>query len=156
VKIGQIALILGALVVTAGLYLMPFSPLASKEASETENAKPASTYSILDDVTAVNNELDSSTLAVISRYETELERKGEVAYRDSLIGLYDMLRKPIPSSFHALKKAEQTNGVDAWTEAGERFLLNAKYIGEANQKTAWFTTSKECFEKGSCSSTHRP
>jgi tetratricopeptide (TPR) repeat protein len=147
VKIGQIALILGALVVTVGLYLMPFSPLASKETATAQTEKPTSTYSILDDVTAVNNELDSSTLSVISRYETALEREGKIAYRDSLIGLYDMLRKPIPSSFHALKKAEQTNGVDAWTEAGERFLLNAKYIGEANQKTAWFSTSKDCFEK---------
>jgi len=147
VKAGQIALILGAVGVTAGLYLMPFSPLASKETPESNAAIPPSDYSILDDVTAANNELDSTTLAVISRYETVLDKEGKIEYRDSLIGLYDMLRKPIPSAFHALKKAEQSNGVDAWTEAGERFLLNAKYIGEANQKTAWFTTSKECFEK---------
>lgn len=143
---GPIALVLGAAVMTVVLYLLPFAPLASKEAGENKSARPVADYSMLDDVTDVNNALDSATLGIITRYEIAVDA-GKIAYRDSLIALYDMLRKPVPSSFHALKKAEQTNGVDDWTEAGERFLLNAKYMGEQAQKTAWFNYSKDCFEK---------
>jgi len=143
---GPIALVLGAVVVTVVLYLLPFAPLASKETAKDEAARPVAAYSILDDVTEVNNALDSATLGIITRYELAVDA-GNTVYRDSLIAVYDMLRKPVPSAFHALKKAEQTNAVDDWTEAGERFLLNAKYMGEQAQKTAWFTSSKECFEK---------
>lgn len=146
-KKGPIALVAGAVVLTVALYLLPYAPLAKEEVDAEVAAAPVADYSIADDVTEVNNELDSATLAIITRYEVALERDGNAGFRDSLIALYDMLRKPVPSAFHAWKKAEQSKDVDAWTEAGERFLLNAKYMGDQAQKTSWFATSKECFEK---------
>lgn len=146
-KTGPVALVVGGAVLTAVLYLLPYAPLSSKSATEDGKQNTTSSYSILDDVTEVNNELDSATLALITGFETTLEREGKQEYADSLIAVYDMLRKPVPSAYHALKKAEKTNDVDAWTEAGERFLLNAKYMGDQSQKTAWYGTSKDCFEK---------
>jgi tetratricopeptide (TPR) repeat protein len=146
-KTGPVALVLSGAVLTAVLYLLPYAPLSSKNAADQETERTVADYSIMDDVTEVNNELDSATLSLITGYETKLEREGLVTYADSLIAVYDMLRKPVPSAYHALKKAEKTNAVDAWTEAGERFLLNAKYMGGQNQKTAWYATAKESFEK---------
>jgi len=145
VKKGQVLLVVGAVVLTVVLYTLPYAPMNPKQ--EAAEDVPTSVYDLLDDVTSVNNELDSSALALITQYEIAVERNGQITYRDSLVAVYDMLRKPVPAAFHALKRAEETNGVDAWTEAGERFLLNAKYMGEHDQKAAWYGLSKECFEK---------
>jgi tetratricopeptide (TPR) repeat protein len=141
---GQILLVVGAVVVTAGLYLMPYSPLPTKDDHEHSEA---SGYALIDDVTEVKNGLDSAALALITRYEIGAERNGQVEYLDSLMAVYDMLRKPVASSLHALTKAQKVNDADSWTEAGERFLLNAKYMGDQRQKTAWYGLSKDCFEK---------
>lgn len=138
-------LVVGAVVLTVVLYSLPYAPMIPKQ--EAAEDIPGNVYDLLDDVTAVNNELDSSALALITRYEIAVERNGDLTYRDSLIGVYDMLRKPVPAAFHALKRAKETDDVDAWTEAGERFLLNAKYMGEQEQKKAWYGLSKDCFEK---------
>ncbi|MCF8256365.1 MAG: tetratricopeptide repeat protein [Flavobacteriales bacterium] len=143
---GQILLIVGAVVVTAGLYMLPYAPLAP-EVSEEEAATPVAEYSVVDDVTEVNNGLDSASLAVITRFEIAVDRHGKTEYRDSLMAVYDMLRQPLASAYHSMKKAEAVNTADAWTEAGERFLLNAKYMGDQRQKAGWFGLSKLCLEK---------
>lgn len=143
---GQILLVVGAVAVTVGLYLMPYSPLPTEDDHDHSEA-PASDYALIDDVTEVKNGLDSAALALITRYEIGVERNGQVEFLDSLMAVYDMLRQPVASSFHALSKAESVNNADVWTEAGERFLLNAKYMGDQRQKTAWYGLSKDCFEK---------
>jgi tetratricopeptide (TPR) repeat protein len=143
---GQILLVLGAAVLAVVLYVLPFSPLPAEEA-ETPAADTTAAYALIDDVTEVNNGLDSASLAIITRYEIGVDRKGETAYRDSLMAVYDMLRQPVASAYHAMKKAEAINNADTWTEAGERFLLNAKYMGDQRQKTAWYGLAKDCFEK---------
>jgi len=145
-KKGQILLILSAAVLTVALYALPYAPLAEKDGHEGHDHDPVQ-YDVLDDVTEVNNELDSVTLALILRYETGAERNGDPAYRDSLMALYDMMRKPVPSAYHALLKARETGDADAWTEAGERFLLNAKYMGDTPRKKEWFATARDCFER---------
>lgn len=137
---------MGAAVLTVALYAMPFAPLAEKDDHE-EHDHALAQYDVLDDVTDVNNDLDSLTLSLVLRYEMGAERQGDPAYRDSLIALYDMMRKPVPSAYHALLKARETGDVDAWTEAGERFLLNAKYMGDVARKENWFATSRNCFER---------
>lgn len=138
--------VVSAVVVTAVLYLLPYAPLPAKEAIDPAAEAPA-TYSLTDDVTEVNNGLDSAALALITRFEIAVERNGEISYRDSLMAVYDMLRQPVASAYHSMKKAETLNTADAWTEAGERFLLNAKYMGDQRQKTGWYGLSKDCFEK---------
>lgn len=146
-KKGQILLIVGAAALTAALYALPYAPMAQKGEDEGHDHDPTGQYDVLDDVTEVNNELDSVTLALVLRYEIGAERNGDPAYRDSLISLYDMMRKPVPSAHHSLLKARETGEADAWTEAGERFLLNAKYMGDMPRKESWFATARECFEQ---------
>lgn len=124
------------------LYMMPFAPIA-EEAPESETSEGAVEYNIQDDITEIKNGLDSAALARINNWEAS---ENEEAI-DSIIGFYDMLRKPIGSSYYALKRAEKSNGVDDWTEAGERFLLNAKYMGDNAQKTNWYSEARACFEK---------
>lgn len=135
------------MVLTAVLYALPFSPLPAKDTEGHQEEEHASDYALIDDVTEINNGLDSAALAIITRYEIAVERNGEIAYYDSLMAVYDMLRQPVASAHHSMKKAEAVNDADVWTEAGERFLLNAKYMGDQRQKTAWFGLSKDCFEK---------
>lgn len=149
-KTPQIILVVGAVAVSAALYFLPISPIAETKVVEEVAEGATVTYSILDDMNEIKNELDSATLAKISSLELgadNTDKEISSASRDSLMAIYDMLRKPTGSAYHSLKKAEVTNDVDHWTEAGERFLLNAKYLGSQNQKKSWYEQSKTCFEK---------
>lgn len=121
------------------LYLTPMAPLAEKE-EPVESDGPVAEYSILDDLTEIKNGLDSAALADVNRWE-------EQGAFDSLVVFYDMLRKPIGSAYFALKNAEKSDSANAWTEAGERYMLNAKYMGSQAQRTNWFAESKSAFEK---------
>ena len=141
-KLPQIILVLLAAVVGAIIYMTPIAPIAHEvEVAET----PANTveYNIQDDLTEIKNSLDSAALDEVNKWESS---ENEFAL-DTLIGFYDMLRKPVGAAFFALKRAEKTNTAQDWTEAGERFLLNAKYMGEQPQKASWFSQSRACFEK---------
>ena len=121
------------------LYLTPMSPLAEKEVP-VESDTPVAEYSILDDLTEIKNGLDSAALADVNRWE-------EQGAFDSLVVFYDMLRKPVGSAYFALKNAEKSDSANDWTEAGERFLLNAKYMGDQAQRSNWFAESQAAFEK---------
>jgi tetratricopeptide (TPR) repeat protein len=138
-KLPQVILVILALAVGAILYFTPMAPLAEKP-EEVESEMPAVEYSIFDDITEIKNGLDSAALANVNRWEAEESF-------DSLIVFYDMLRKPVGSAFFAQKNAEKNNSADSWTEVGERFLLNAKYMGTQPQRTSWFAQSKAAFEK---------
>jgi tetratricopeptide (TPR) repeat protein len=129
-----------AVAIAAILYFTPISPIAEKAEAQDLATEAAVSYVITDDVTEIKNELDSAALAKVSRWETQQAN-------DSLIVFYDMLRKPVGAAFHALKKAETLGTADSWTEAGERFLLNAKYLGDQPRKTRWYAQSREAFEK---------
>ncbi len=131
-----------ALVIASALYMMPIAPVA-EEAKETEASEASVEYNLLDDVTEIKNELDSAALANLNRWEAA---EDELAF-DSVIAFFDLIRKPIGSSYYALQRAEKHNPADNWTEAGERFLLNAKYMGSQAQKTSWYAEAKTCFEK---------
>lgn len=141
-KAPQIILVLSAVAVVIALYMMPFAPI-EKEAPESVSVAATVEYNIQDDITEIKNGLDSTALARVNHWEAS----GTEQAIDSMVGFYDMLRKPIGSSFYALKRAEKSNGVDDWTEAGERFLLNAKYMGDNPQKTGWYSEARACFEK---------
>ncbi|MDB4655728.1 tetratricopeptide repeat protein [Flavobacteriales bacterium] len=141
-KTPQIILVISALAVGVGLYMMPFAPIAEeKDNQESEEAVMA--YNIQDDLTEIKNNLDSAALARINDWESS---ESEFAV-DSIIAFYDLIRKPVGSSFYALQRAEKSNTADHWTEAGERFLLNAKYMGSQPQKTNWYAEARTCFEK---------
>jgi len=141
-KLPQIILLFVAVAIGVILYMTPIAPIAEK-ADEAETPANAVEYNIQDDLTEIKNNLDSAALAEVNGWESS---ENEFAF-DSLVGFYDMLRKPVGSAFYALKRAEKSNTVEHWTEAGERFLLNAKYMGERAQKTDWFAQSRSCFEK---------
>lgn len=134
----SIALLLGV-----GLYMMPISPIAQNQDPHAETPQNTEAHSILDDLTEVKNELDSAALANLNRWESSSDPKTA----DSIVAFFDLNRKPQGASFYALKRAEKTDSVNHWTEAGERFLLNAKYMGSQAQKASWFAQSKACFEK---------
>lgn len=137
-KLSQIILVLLAVVIGAVLYLTPIAPLAQKQA-ETMPVAEEVPYDILDDITEIKNSLDSATLAQLSAWEETAP--------DSVIAYYEKSRQPIGSAYYSLKKAETVGTAEAWTEAGERFLLIGKYMGEMPQRKSWFAQSKECFEK---------
>lgn len=139
-KLPQVILVLLVLGVGAILYFTPIAPIAEKQVEVEETGASKVEYSIVDDVTEIKNNLDSATLAQIAAWETA----GAV---DSLIAFFDMLRQPVGASYHALKRAEKTNDVDHWTEAGERFLLNAKYMGDNDRKKSWYQEARKAFEK---------
>lgn len=138
-------MVLLALGVGAILYFTPIAPMAEKPVETEESDAPKVEYSILDDVTEIKNNLDSATLAQVNSWEAA----GTPESVDTLIGFFDMLRKPVGAAYHALKRAETTNDVDDWTEVGERFLLNAKYMGDNDRKTSWYKQSQMAFEKAS-------
>lgn len=142
-KLPQVILVLLALGIGAILYFTPIAPMVEKEVETAEAGEPKAEYSIVDDVTEIKNDLDSATLAQVNGWETA----GTPESVDSLIGFFDMMRKPVGSAYHALKRAEETNDVDHWTEAGERFLLNAKYMGDADRKKSWYQQAQLAFEK---------
>ena len=104
-------MVLVALAIGVGLYVMPISPIA-----------------------------ESAALAQVNAWETTNNA-------DSLLGFYESLRQPVGAAFYAHKRAKSTNEVDDWTEAGERFLLIAKYMGDQPRKKSWFAESRACFEK---------
>lgn len=140
-KLPQIILLAVAVTVGLVLYMTPIAPIA-EQAEAVEAPANAVEYNIQDDLTEIKNDLDSATLAEINRWEA----LGSEAALDTLVGFYDMLRKPVAGAFYALKRAKKSNTANHWTEAGERFLLNAKYMGEHAQKTDWFAQSRACFE----------
>jgi tetratricopeptide (TPR) repeat protein len=140
VKTPQVILILVAIAISAALYLMPIAPIA--EAANAE-AAPVEAYDILADITEIKNGLDSGALANIARWETASTTENT----DSIIAYYDLIRKPIGSSYYAQKRAEKSNTSEHWAEAGQRFFLNAKYMGSPVQKTVWFAEARTCFEK---------
>lgn len=142
-KLPQVILVSIAVLLGVGLYLTPISPIAQNQEMPGENPANAATHSILDDLTEIKNELDSAALANLNNWETSSDPKTA----DSIIAYFDLIRKPLGSSYYALKRAEKTDSVNHWTEAGERFLLNAKYMGSQAQKSSWFAQSKACFEK---------
>lgn len=140
-KLPQIIVLILAIAIGAILYFTPMAPIAEKaNAEEHAHDQPVAKYAILDDVTEVKNGLDSAALANINRWESE-------AAFDSMVVFYDMLRQPVAAAYYAQKNAEKVNSANAWTEAGERYLLTAKYIGNQQQKVAWFTEAKSAFEK---------
>jgi len=128
----------------AFLYFTPYAPIASETAKDPSSEEVS--YDIINDITEIKNELDSATLAAISSQEV-LAKSKDVDALDSLIAIFDNLRKPVGSAFHSLQKAGITGDADHWTEAGERYLLNAKYMGDGAQKKNWFAQSRTCFEK---------
>lgn len=142
-KLSQIILVSVALIVGVGLYMMPISPIAQNQEDHAETSANSAVHSILDDLTEVKNGLDSATLAKLSKWEASADPKAA----DSIIAYFDLIRKPLGSSYYSLQRAEKTDSVNHWTEAGERFLLNAKYMGSQAQKASWFAQSKACFEK---------
>ncbi len=142
-KSPQIILVSIALLVGVGLYMMPISPIAQNQDELAQMPANTEVHSLLDDQTEVKNELDSAALANLNRWETSSDPKTS----DSIVAFFDLIRKPLGASFYALKRAEKTDSVVHWTEAGERFLLNAKYMGSQAQKSSWFAQSKACFEK---------
>lgn len=142
-KVPQFILVLVAVVIGAILYFTPIAPIAEKESPAMEATRPAAEYSILDDVTEIKNDLDSAALAELNGWEAS---DSEFAL-DSIIAFYDMIRKPVGSAYYALKRAEKVNTADAWVETGERFLLNAKYIGDQSRKASWFAQAKSSLEK---------
>lgn len=142
-KLPQVILVLLALGVGAILYFTPIAPMAEKPVETEESDTPKVEYSILDDVTEIKNNLDSATLALVNNWEAA----GTPESIDSLIGFFDIQRKPVGAAYHALKRAEATSDVEDWTEAGERFLLNAKYMGDNDRKTSWYKQSQMAFEK---------
>ena len=133
----------------AFLYFQPYAPIASP-AEKGEEAVAASSYDIREEITEIKNGLDSVSLTRLNAFESIIDNaKGDahLAAHDSLIAFYDVLRKPTGSAHYARAKAELTGSPDDWTEAGERFLLNAKYTGSKAQRTDWFSRSKSCYEK---------
>lgn len=132
-----------AVVIGAILYFTPIAPIAEKESPAMEATRPAAEYNILDDVTEIKNDLDSAALAELNGWEAS---DSEFAL-DSIIAFYDMIRKPVGSAYYSLKRAEKVNTADAWAETGERFLLNAKYIGDQSRKASWFAQAKSSLEK---------
>ncbi|MGB0917512.1 MAG: tetratricopeptide repeat protein [Flavobacteriales bacterium] len=141
-KTPQIILVLSALAVGVGLYMMPMAPIA-EEAHDHAHEGEEVAYNIQDDLTEIKNNLDSAALARVNGWETS----DNPSAIDSLIAFYDLLRKPIGSAHYSLEQAKITNDVDDWTETGERFLLNAKYMGSQEQKTSWYAEARTCFEK---------
>jgi tetratricopeptide (TPR) repeat protein len=141
-KIPQVILIFVALAIGVIFYMTPIAPIPEK-AEATEAVANTVEYNIQDDLTEIKNSLDSAALAEVNSWESS---ESEFAL-DTLIEFYNMLRKPVAAAFYALKRAEKSNTADHWTEAGERFLLNAKYMGDQAQKTDWFARSRTCFEK---------
>lgn len=141
-KIPQVILIFVALAIGVIFYMTPIAPIPEK-AEATEAVANTVEYNIQDDLTEIKNSLDSAALAEVNGWESS---ESEFAL-DTLIEFYNMLRKPVAAAFYALKRAEKSNTADHWTEAGERFLLNAKYMGDQAQKTDWFARSRTCFEK---------
>lgn len=142
-KLPQIILVLLAVVVGAILYYTPFAPMASKEDAAEDTSAVAIEYNILDDITEIKNELDSAALAQVNAWESA----GTAESYDTLIGFYDMLRKPVGSAYHALKRAELTDSATHWSEVGERFLLNAKFMGDNARKTSWFRQAQDAYQK---------
>ncbi len=139
-KLPQIILVVLGIGIGAVLYLTPKAPLAEKAKVADESSMTETTYDIVEDITEIKNGLDSTALAEVTNWESDNAN-------DSLKIFYDMLRKPVGSAYYALKQAEETNLAADWTEAGERFLLNAKYMGSPIQKKSWFAQSREAFEK---------
>lgn len=141
-KLPQIILLLVAAAIGVILYMTPIAPMAVKAKAE-EVGQPTVLYDIQDDLTEIKNNLDSAALAEVNSWESS---ENEFAL-DSLVEFYDMIRKPIGAAFYALKRAEKKNTAALWAEAGERFLLNAKYLGDQRQKADWFSRSRTSFEK---------
>lgn len=144
-KLPQVILVFLALGIGAILYFTPIAPMVQKEVETEDTGAPKAAYSIVDDVTELKNELDSTTLAQVNGWEAAVTPESV----DSLIEFFDMIRKPVGSAYHALQRAQATNDVSHWTEAGERFLLNAKYMGDAERKKSWYQQAQLAFEKAS-------
>lgn len=148
-KLPQIILLIGGVALATFLYFQPFAPIAKPNEAEDETIAEAS-YDIREDITEIKNGLDSASLAKLNNFESalsEAETTENIATLDSLVAFYDALRKPTGSAHYSKAKAELSNTADAWTEAGERFLLNAKYMGDKTRKKDWYAQSKTCFEK---------
>ncbi len=148
-KLPQIILVVAAIGLGAFLYFTPFAPLA-EHVAVTESDAAVVSYDIRDDINEIKNELDSATLARINELEEELNQEDiaqKISTYDSLIAVYDQLRKPIGSAHFALAKAKLSNETEQWTVAAERFLMSAKYMGEKTQKENWFGQAKMCYEK---------
>lgn len=137
----QLILLVLALVVGVILYMTPIAPIPQTE--DQAAGANAVEYNIQDDITEIKNELDSAALAEVNGWESS---DSELGY-DSLVSFYDMIRKPVGAAYYASKRAEKSESIAHWTEAGDRYLLNAKYMGEHAQKADWFTRSRACFEK---------
>lgn len=140
---------LSALGLGTWLYLTPIAPIP-EEPAEEEQSQADMPYVMQDDVTEIKNELDSATLATIGRLELAVQGEKEderIFALDSLVSIYDMLRKPTGAVYHAKQRAEITNTSEHWVQAGERFLLNAKYMGDESRKKAWYTEARKAFEK---------
>ena len=141
-KLPQVILLFVAAAIGVILYMTPIAPIAEKDEA-AEAPSNGIEYNIQDDLTEIKNNLDSAALAEVNKWEAS----ESAAALDTLVGFYDMLRKPVGAAFYALERAKKSNTADHWTEAGERFLLNAKYMGDQARKTDWFAQSRTCFEK---------
>jgi len=147
-KLPQIILLIAGVALAGFLYFQSMAPIAAPvEQAETEISETV--YDVRDAITEIKNELDSAALAHLGTLESALSEENtatNIATLDSLISFYDALRKPTGSAHYALTKAKLSNTANAWKEAGERQLLNAKYMNSAGRKE-WFAQSKMAFEK---------
>lgn len=132
-------LVLGlAIVLVVVLYVAPHNPLAKAEAA----AEPVidADYDLSLDLSEARNNLDSVGLARIDAFAT----KGQL---DSVVGLYNMLRQPAAAAYVAAQRAEVSATPANLADAGERYLLCARFIGNDAQRKAWFAKAKELLSK---------
>lgn len=133
------------------LYLAPTSPASDpSEHVATSETTTSSEYDLFMDVTEARNSMDEQTLAYLDEFEPKASSENmeeAAAAFDSIVTIFDTMRKPEASAYYLHQKAELTGTLDDRIVSAERFMILGKYMGENNQKAAWYKNASEDYKK---------
>jgi tetratricopeptide (TPR) repeat protein len=132
------------------LYLAPTTPASETNVKMEVGSAMESEYDLFTDVTEVRNDMEAEVLAYLDKFESaassENTEESSVAF-DSLITVFDTMRKPEAAAYYLEQKAMRTGTQEDWTVAAERFMILGKYMGENLQKAAWYKHGSEAYKK---------
>lgn len=147
----QIIVLISGISLAFLLYLAPTSPASDAGVkSESDAMASESEYDLFTDVTEARNEMSAEALAYLDKFEPAASSEDTEEFSaafDSLITIFDTMRKPGAAAYYLQQKAMRSGTQEDWTVAAERFMILGKYMGENAQKAAWYQHGSEAYKK---------
>ncbi len=138
----RIVLVIGAFVLFVLLFIAPKTlPANSEKRDGTRQAKSVNTAASIDVfVKAAGKTLSPSEKAMTDRLAAEQKT-------DSLVVLWDKLKRPDIASFYMEEVAKKSGRSEDWQKAGERYYYAVAFTKDNSEVPAMYQSAIRCYTK---------